>query len=343
MSRDDSASFERQVRRVALWGSLVALVVIGLGLSLVATLYEGIDQTWALYMQSVGASVIASVIVYTLISVFVEPLQRRATSRETSAYAIELANGEFQRRFALALPLDSFEASSLPKGRFRDAFVGSLVDSSRYDFKGSDGSFTTFRLHALRGRPELRRLSERRLCLVDPRSDRAVRGYSELSLVRKGVELDEDSVSTEMASLRLEIYTSLAGLFDLRNDVPTKVFFHTELPHYRCEIFDNALFLTYYSGPSDYPENLLYGATSRPYRIYSQALESSRRFSEGVLLFAGHDPSADSVRTDPEFMEHLTNLGYVGDLANLRAQFAARVSAYGSEMRQARLSQSELF
>jgi hypothetical protein len=343
MSRDDSEAFERKVRRVALWGSLTVLVVIGLGLTLIGTLYDEIDQTWALYLLSVGASVVASVIVYTLISVFVEPLQRRVASRETSAYAIELANREFQRRFAVALPLDSFEASSLPKGRFRDAFVVSLVDSSRYDFKGSDGSFTTFRLHALRGRPELRRLSERRLCLVDPRSERAVRGYSELNLIRRGVELEEGAVSEEMESLRLEIFTSLAGLFDLRNDVPTQVFFHTELPHYRCEIFDNALFLTYYSGPSDYPENLQYGATSRPYRIYSQALESSRRFSEGVLLFAGHDPSADSIRNDAVFEERLAGLGYFGSLATLRAHFATRVSAYGSEMRRARLSLSELF
>lgn len=342
MSASDSAEFETKYLRGILGASLLGLILLGLGLTFWGTVFT-ISAEWKTYLQSVGSSILASVIVYILISIFVEPKQRRAMTRDTSRFAIAVANDQFQKRFGASLPVESFAESDALNRRFRDALAGCLANSSRYDFKGSDGSFTTFRLVTLRARPELQRLSERRLCLVDPRDDRAVRGYAELNLTRRGEKVTETAVTEEIDSLKLHVYVSLAGLFEIREELPTKVYFHCDLPYFRCEMFDNGMFLTYYAGPLDYPETLRFDASATSFRVHQQALESSRRFSDGVLFFTNHDPSADSVASEPQFEARLLGLGCQQSIGELRTLFAARMTDYASSLGRANISTSELF
>ena len=83
--------------------TVVVLIGIGAALSDIGAVLE-VSKEVDSYAKSVGSAILASVIVYILISWLLEPVRQRAQAADVSRFAIEVANRQFQERFEASLP-----------------------------------------------------------------------------------------------------------------------------------------------------------------------------------------------------------------------------------------------
>ena len=340
MSRDEENYFAGR------YVTVVALITIA-GLLLLSGLLTWLGASvliahppWDTLLLGLATSLVASVIVYLLLSLFVEPKQLSLIIRQASTYAVDYSQDRFREVFADSVPAATFRQSESLGRSFRDSFAKHLAPSGDYFFKGSDGSFTAFRLGVLRSRMSGKTI---RLCLVNPRDDRAVKGYAYLDLTRRGETPSAVKMQAQSDELRLDIFATLMALFELRAEIRTEVYFHNDLPHYRSEILGDALFLTYYDGESRFPEILQFSHDSRLYRTYRHAFETACKYSSGVLIFADDRPQSDVIRDTGAFEQSLTSLGYTNGLDKLRSVLVAREGRYHKELDAAGLTEADLF
>jgi hypothetical protein len=284
---------------------------LGAGLIVIGNIH-GLPASLPDILRGVGSSVIASIILYVLVSVLIDPKREVAQAQQAIMYGVQAANRQFAERFEVALPTAVYEGSNLPKPMFRDAFVDLLSSSTRYDFKGDSASFTTYRLARCCDRPEIRRLDQIRLCVLDPLSDRAVSIYAEQYLRQHGQSYDAIKAAEMAIEIKTDIFVSLWTLYSIRHKVTVSVYFHADLPFFRCELFDGGMFLTYYLDRKiypDYPETLQFSARTRPYRAYSNAVAVARTFAPKMVMFCEMSPGADVINTDDKFLALLNDLG----------------------------------
>src|ERR1700685_2085423 len=106
------------------WAFMVVIAAFILGVALigVGTLHS-VPGTARNILQAVGSSVIASLILYVLVSLLIDPRRQMAQAQQAMTYGVQLANRQFAERFAVALPTEVYESSKIPKPAFRDAFV----------------------------------------------------------------------------------------------------------------------------------------------------------------------------------------------------------------------------
>jgi ABC-type nickel/cobalt efflux system permease component RcnA len=131
---------------LSLWAVAVVAVglILGVGLIWIGTIH-GLPKVLNNVLQAVGASVIASLILYVLVSVSIDrrrqklqdeeavrlqrqqaeesARQQKQQAEEIVVFGIEEANRQFVKRFEAALPTAVFEGSKHPKQNFRKAFV----------------------------------------------------------------------------------------------------------------------------------------------------------------------------------------------------------------------------
>ncbi|GAA0907520.1 hypothetical protein Vau01_123810 [Virgisporangium aurantiacum] len=320
------------------------MVAAASGSALIYASYTIVDKTpWAETLRGVGQGTVASVIVYVLISLFADPVRQRLQMRETAIHAIDIANEQFQQRFEAALPVAVFESAKVPKPAFREAFVELLSGSTRYDVKSSAAEFTSFRLAMGRHRREFRRLDQVRICMLDPRADEYLVAHAQLALREAHTLITSDSIQEAVNDLRTNIFVSLAILFDIRDSVRTLVYFYADLPWFRCEMFDDGMFLTYYLDGVDYPENLLFSKTARPYRAYHAGMELTRRFATSTLAFSTVGSSRDLVNSDENFIRHIRDLGCTASLEELRRLRDERFTALKKDLRSGGIDENQLF
>ena len=333
-----------EVRYTRVWAVVVLLALIGVGvlLTFLGAIVE-IEAPTVTYSQSVGASILASVIVYVLVSLFLDPKKNRLQARQLSQYAVSVAHEQFRARFETSLPIATFEDSNIPKASFRDAFVAQLEPSSRYDFKGSGANFTTFRVHTLRRHPAMRRLQDIRLSILDPRDEKAVAAFADQILEQRGQARDSVAVAAAVVEIREDILSNLVALYDISHELSTTVYLHRDLPFYRCESFDNGMFLTYYVGAVNYPETLQFPRQTRQFVAYQESAELSRRYATAVLRFSATGASADRIRDEVMLESNLMDLGGSVDLSALRRRYRDRFGVYERRLQEARLSSTDLF
>ena len=341
----NSGGDERFVARyVRAWEALTLIAILAAAVALIVSgLVLHPSSKWSGGLIAVGESIIASLIVYVLISVFLSPRQQMAQTRQISSYAIVEANRQFQATFAVSLPTAVHESSSFLKPSFRSAFEKMLTSSTRYDYKGDSAKFTTFRLAVGSKWPAMRRLDQIRLCILDPEAESPMRACAERQLRERRELVGQQSLETEARRTQDDIYVSLVTLFDIREALATCVYFHRDLPIYRCEVFDDGMFLTYYMGNVPYPEALEYAKSTRPYQAYKAGMEMARRFSERVLLFGDFGSSADLVDTDEKFTELLAKLGCQHSMEKLRTMREERFSLYKTRLNNAGFETNEIF
>lgn len=330
------------------WAFIVVTTafVLGVALIVVGTLH-GVPATAKNILQAVGSSVIASLILYVLISLLVDPKRQMAQTRQAMLYGVQLANRHFAERFEVSLPTEVYESSKLPKPAFRDAFVEQMSSSTRYDFRGDSAGFTTYRLYQCSDHPEVRRLDQIRLCVLDPRSARATHFYVEQYMRQEdGQSYDSAKAAAKEKNIREEIYVSLWTLYRIRQQLTTSVFFHSDLPFFRCELFDNGMFLTYYldrrSYPN-YPETLQFSAATRPYRAYSSAMAIMRTYAPKMVVFGDIGPGADLINTDDKFFDLLGTLGSELSAEQLENLRSARFRKFDTWLGEAGMRTAELF
>jgi hypothetical protein len=339
---DRDTELYRRYARLWTWLTVIGLVVVGLLLMFMGQMVH-LSKEWDALLKSIGGSVLASAIVFLLVSVLLEPRREEAQAKDISRYSIEVANKRFQERFEISLPIATFEASAMPKRDFREAFAALLSTSTRYDCKAGTVSFTTFRLFTLQSHIGIRRLDEIRLCLIDPRETVPLRAHAENQLGQRQESLSGDAIEREMARLREEIFISIIALFDMRDSVSTSMYLYRDLPFFRCEMFDGGMFLTYYLGKASYPETLQFKAATRPYVAYSTNLELTRRFSSKMIAFSSVGPAADLVDTEDKLQGLLQNLGYSTDCGQLRAKREELFSRLRQDLERGGISPSDLF
>jgi hypothetical protein len=158
MVDEEDQIFTRYAR---LWAFVTMSIAAALGifLTLSAVLFR-ISSSTGTALAAVGESIIASVFLYVLVSLFLDPVRQRSQARQLAGYAISVANSEFKRRFEASLPEAVFESTATLSPAFKVAFSDLLSRSRRYDVKGSTARFATYRLAKLAHRREFQQLDQ---------------------------------------------------------------------------------------------------------------------------------------------------------------------------------------
>ncbi|UWE10020.1 hypothetical protein [Actinacidiphila bryophytorum] len=317
----------------------ISATAIGFVLIFCGSIFHLSDR-WSSAFGAVGESVIASVLIFVLFSLFLDPVRQRRQAQEIAGYAINVAYGRFQERFESSLPSEVFEYGDVPTRSFRAAFETLISASTRYDVKGGAAEFATFRLAMSIHKREFRDLEQIRLCILDPRADDCLRAHVGMRLRQGLTPPSEESVRDETVALRERVFVSLVALYDIRVSLATTVYLHRDLPFIRCEMFDGGMFLTYYLDRSEYSENLQFSSRTRPYRAYGASMRMTRRFARTVAFGA---ESSDSVDSEPELLALLAELGCHTSLAELRLARDERFRRFRGELAAGRIDPAEIF
>lgn len=346
---DAYAGISRRYIRLLTITTLTVVLAIGVALVVIGQ-FLPLGQAYVLAANGVGAGLVASVIVYGLVSLRLDPLRQQEQMQEFVSQVNAVWYQQFQQRFEEWLPEGTFAPSETLRRDFRDSFVRLLRGSDRYDFKGGTANFTTFRLVALADHPDLHRLREIRLCLLDPRGDRVepgrdrpLRAFGVLQLQQRHETVTNETIDNETHRIRRDIFQTVVALFDIRHRLETTLYLHCDLPWSRCEMFDRGMFLTYYQSDSPYPPAFLFSDNTRSYRTYRMNLELTREFATGVMRFGRVGPSADLVDSEEKLMRRLRELGCTDDLSDVRTELRRRFERRRQELVRAHLSPQDLF
>ncbi|MEV0642821.1 hypothetical protein AB0I77_49545 [Streptomyces sp. NPDC050619] len=324
-----------------LWAGLVMLVATVVGVVLIVWgLVFDLDQEWSTALAAIGESVIASVFIYVMVSLFLDPLRQRLQAQELAGYAIDVAHSQFRDRFEASLPSGVFESADVPKRGFREAFQMLLESSTRYDSKGGAAEFATFRLALGSDKRAFRRLDQIRLCILDPGAEECLRAHVTMRLREQGATTTQD-VDREIEVLRMRVFVSLTALHDLRAALATTVYLHRDLPFFRCEMFDDGMFLTYYLDGTEYPENLQFSSKTRPYRAYHASMDMTRKFASRVIRFGTE--TGHVIGSDQEFTDLLAELGCSTPLEELRRRRDERFTHFRDQLRAAGIDERDIF
>lgn len=299
-----------------------------------------LSNRWSEALGAVGESVIASVLIFVLFSLFLDPVRQRRQAQEIAGYAINVAYGQFQERFESSLPSDVFEYGDVPTRSFRAAFETLIKSSNRYDVKGGAAEFATFRLAMSVQKQEFRDLELIRLCILDPRADDCLLAHVDMRLRQGVTPPSEESVRDETVALRERVFVSLVALYDIRVSLATTVYLHRDLPFMRCEMFDSGMFLTYYLDRSEYSENLQFSSNTRPYRAYGASMRMTRRFAKSISFGT---QSSDSVDSEAKLLALLAELGCRTSLTDLRVARDERFRRFHGELAAGRIDAAEVF
>src|SRR5215469_778184 len=341
-SHPDASDLLRRNER--LWAVLTIGGTLTLGVGLTVYGYAStLPPHLADAMRAIGESVIASIILYVLISLFLDPRRQEHQANRLARYAISEANRHFQQRFEISLPTAVYESSNLPKPEFRNSLIGHLRASSRYDHFGTTAHFASFRIARSIRHPEVAGLDQVRLSILDPRNDDTIRAHCELRLEGAVGDRYSEAVGSEVLRLKDEIFVTLMALYDIRHSVSTTVYLHSSLPFFRCEMFDGAMFLTYYIGGARFPETLEFSTSTRSYGAYKAAMILVRRFATRVIQFSHSGASADIIDDDDRMHALLADLGCTGRLAELRSKRDARFTELGDRISAAGFVEGALF
>jgi hypothetical protein len=332
------------VRYARAWAALTIVGAFIFALTLIVLGYSAaLPQKYSGAFQAVGEAIVASLILYILVSLFLDPRRQLAQAHELAQYAIREANRKFQETFQVSLPTAVYEESSVPKRDFRKNFAILFNGSTRYDHCGTTAHFASFRLAAAQRNPQVTRLDQIRLCILDPRAREIIRAHCYLRLLEGADERLSDFVTAEIIRLQDEIYTTLVALYDISDTVSTSVFLHANLPYFRCEMFDSGMFLTYYIGGSAYPETLEFATSTRPYDAYKSAMLLVRRFSTKTIQFGHSGPSADLIHDEDELASLLSDLGCERTLDELRTNRDRRFAELTERLTSAGIDTTTLF
>ena len=333
---DTSSIFTRYARA---WAAITVIGAFVLALALIIVGYVVmLPAKYVDAFRAIGESIIASLILYMLISLFLDPRRQLSQAHALAQYAIHEANKQFQARFEVSLPTAVYEASSVPKRDFRENFVSLLTESTRYDHCGTTAHFASFRLAAAKRNPEVTHLDQIRLCILDPRADDIIRAHCYLRMQGNTSDRQAEFIITEISRLKEEIYTTLVALYDISDVLFMSVYLHANLPYFRCEMFDDGMFLTYYIGGSQYPETLEFATSTRPYRAYKSAMILIRR-----IQFGHPGPSSDLVEDENSLRALLSELGCTTSLKDLRSNRDRRFADLGAKLTSSGIDISSLF
>jgi hypothetical protein len=133
-------------------------------------------------------------------------------------------------------------------------------------------------------------------------------------------------VNDLIADIRQEILMSVVALFDQRNMCGINIAFSREPSTTRLEVFDDAVYLSWYQGPKSaklpFPETFRFPHGSFLYEVYAQEVRRRHEIAEHTLTFRRNTTEAELLTS----LERLTGTSIgLDDLTTWRTKYAAFV------------------
>lgn len=257
----------------------------------------------------VGTGTLSSLIVVWLYGRIAEERAMRRISRDSAIASASETHNFLYTHFEQVVPKKTYPRTSAPTEDFRRDFAPNLETSSIYLHRGSDAGFAAFRIYSLAHLDALKTKVRITFCILDPRATDALWQRARLEIDANQGICSDDEIRSEAEKIRTEIYISLEALFSVRHSLSIQVVFHRDSPFFRAEVFDKAIFISYYLG-GEYPGTYQFGNSSYVYKAFQNSIN---------LLC--HKPSCriniDSALTAGNFSNYLHELGFDGSLMEL--------------------------
>jgi hypothetical protein len=298
---------------------LACCITLVVGIVLVTQ--DGSLRTDAI-LSALGLNLIASVIFAVVFTVLSNRVQERSLEENISDRLTSLIDdlrqdvGEANRVF---MPIATYPALD-PIDGYGDPFnrdmTRSLEQTGFYAFRGPSPRYAAARLCRSHHYPQ-----QVKVAVVSPGDDRAIgrRASDRLHWARsRGKTLD-----ILKAELRDELVMSVVALFDYRQICPVELLYIEDTAVYRYEMFDDALYLSWFHGPHsagrEMPESYRFASESFFYKALR--LDLNRRFE-----ISSHRVLFDGSQTDLALMQHLESVTArevtEADLASWRRRYA---------------------
>ncbi|MEO3862424.1 hypothetical protein [Acrocarpospora sp. B8E8] len=332
----------RKLEVYAFWLALVACFSVGIAL----TLFDD-DLRQSAVLSSIGLNLIASVIFAVVFSWLSGNVQQRILLENVRAeQARSLAAQESATQSMLAkvselstelfvklagyegrfMPQATYDASDDPVVAFNKDISRSLEQSSSYAFRGTSAKFVPIRLKkAPRGS-----LRSVKIIMLDPRSRPVLNARAAERMEQKNS--NNGSIDAMIEDIKEEIFMSVIALYDCRLFCSPEIVFVQETTATRIELFDDAIYLSWYQGPESttkrFPETLKFGRDTFLFRVFAQDFHRRHSLEDSVLRLTRET-------TESELMQQLSAL--IGrsctssDLVKWRAahaHFAQSVEAF---------------
>lgn len=218
------------------------------------------NKGWPDAAIGVGSALVASVIVVWLYGRFAEERSIRRIARESATASVSATHDFLVKHFEQVVPRRTYAKTTSPTVEFQRDFVPQLAGSRFYFHRGSDASFAAFRICCLAHHQAIKAKLRISFCVLDPRADQLLRQRAKLELEAGGGSYTQEQLACSTEQVRRAIFIAMEALFSVRHNRSVQLFFHRDNPFFRAEIFDDALFISYYLG-GEYPGTYLFSCS----------------------------------------------------------------------------------
>jgi len=210
--------------------------------------------------------------------------------------------------FRELVPSDHFPSTDQPDPRFNRVLTNSLQASRQYLFKGVTGRYVPSRLEGV-GHHKL----TCKVLLVDPAREDLLQLYIR---DRFGPAPSNQALAQQVQRVRQEIYMTIIDLFDLAQRVTTDVRMYYGPVYYRTEIFDDDVFVSYFTQKTStaYPNSYLYTSDSFYYEAFLTDFDQTFELASPAISFNARS-------TDKQLLDFLAGIGCnLGEIPQLRQE-----------------------
>jgi hypothetical protein len=309
----------RKLGKYAFWLAVVPLLAVG-----VVFIFADDKLTAGSVLSSIGLNLVASVFFALVFSWLSGTIQERILLANLRDEYRDAAKGQADQVERLETKLESlseglfgrlagyestympeatYDASVEPESAFNRDIRESLSSTYNYAFRGTSAKFVPLRL---RTSPR-RNLAKLQIVMLDPESDKVLKARAAERVQQRRTDGRPDkSIDEVIRDIRDEILMSLVALFDQRHVCDMEIALVREPAVTRLEVFDDAIYLSWYRGPQStevpFPETFRFRRGSFMYQVY--APEIRRRYEVADQALRLHrDTEEDELMT---FLGRLT-------------------------------------
>lgn len=303
------------------------VILVGLALTMLDT-----EPGAVVILSALGVNLVASAVfalIFSLVAGRLQDANLEQTVRDEMAQLAAQVTEEISRSNRLFLPGSTYPAITPMAGDFGRPYntdvTASLVSSSICYFRGTSAWFVGKRLAEAAHRPQSVWVT-----ILDPRDEAAL---NQRAGDRRAAQPDL-KIDQSRRLLVQEILMSVVALFDLRQSGSIEITYDNDSSVYRYEIYDDALYLSWFHGPKsanrELPESYRFTPESFVYRTLK--LDFTRRFeaAQGRVRF-------NSASSEEDLIRHLRELSGVDHTSamveSLRAGYAQQIEAFAAFLR----------
>lgn len=209
---------------------------------------------------------------------------------------------EIGKRLRTYLPLRIWPASDSPHDQFNDIVNTSAAKSTRYRYKGDRALYFVYRMTSLQADHKLPSNCRIDVLICDPREQVCLEGCSR-NRFRRSKSKDLAALSKQMKD---ELYANIYGLWLLRNHGTITIGLTKDIPLFRYELLDSAIFVSVLTSLQDgaFAETVQYEADSDYYQYFGRQFEN-----EMASVAASDTISISSAKSQADILGLLQRLG----------------------------------